>query len=145
MALKHMHNTGIVFEDLDAAVDFFVELGLEVEGRMQVEGAWVDQTVGLDDVRSDIAMLRTPDGHGRLELARYRHPRAIAGPADQPHNTIGMYRVMFEVDDLDDTLARLAKHGAELVREVAQYEDILRICYVRGPEGILVGLSEQLS
>jgi catechol 2,3-dioxygenase-like lactoylglutathione lyase family enzyme len=145
MALKRMHNTGIVFEDLDAAVAFFVELGMELEGRMQVEGPWVDQTVGLDDVRSEIAMLRTPDGDGRLELARYRHPEAIAGPPDQPHNTVGMYRVMFEVDDLDDTLARLAKHGAELVREVAQYEDILRICYVRGPEGILVGLSEQLT
>jgi catechol 2,3-dioxygenase-like lactoylglutathione lyase family enzyme len=145
MALKRMDNTGIVFEDLDAAVDFFLELGMELEGRMQVEGPWVDQTMGLDDVRCDIAMLRTPDGHGKLELAKYRHPQAIATPPDQPHNTIGMYRVMFEVDDLDDTLARLGKHGAVLVGEVAQYEDILRICYVRGPEGIFVGLAQNLN
>lgn len=144
MALRRMDNTGIVFEDLDAAVDFFTELGMEVEGRMQVEGPWVDQTMGLEDVRCDIAMLRTPDGHGKLELAKYRHPKAIGPPPDQPHNTVGMYRVMFEVDDLDDTLARLGKHGAELVGEVAQYEDILRICYVRGPEGIYVGLAQSL-
>lgn len=146
MALKRMDNTGIVFNDLDAAVAFFIELGLEVEGTTQVEGPWVDQTVGLDDVRCDIAMLRTPDSHGKLELSKYQRPQSVSAiPADQPHNTVGMYRIMFEVDDLDDTLARLGKHGAELVGEVAQYEDVYRLCYIRGPEGIIVGLAEQVS
>jgi catechol 2,3-dioxygenase-like lactoylglutathione lyase family enzyme len=141
-----MDNVGIVFDDLEAAVAFFEELGMEVEGRAQIEGPFADRTVGLDGVRCDVAMLRTPDGHGRLELARYLSPPPIAaGPDNPPHNTWGMHRVMFAVDDIDDVLARLRTHGAELVGEVAQYEDSYRLCYVRGPEGVFIGLAEQLN
>ncbi|GAB3426291.1 VOC family protein [Flindersiella endophytica] len=147
MAIKRMENVGIVFDDLDAAVAFFLELGMELEGRAQVEGSWADRCVGLDGVRCDIAMLRTPDGHSRLELAKYRSPAVIGtGRENPPHNTVGMHRVMFAVDDIDDVVARLrSKHGAELVGEVVRFEDSVRLCYVRGPEGIFVGLAEQIS
>ena len=119
---------------------------MELEGKAQIEGPWADRTVGLDGVRCDIAMLRTPDGHGRLELAKYRTPTAIsAGPKNPPHNTLGMHRVMFAVDDVDATVAGLRAHGAELVGEVVQYQDSYRLCYVRGPEGIIVALAQQLS
>ncbi|MEU6782029.1 VOC family protein [Nonomuraea angiospora] len=140
-----MDNVGIVFDDLEAAIAFFVELGMELEGKAQIEGLWADRAVGLDGVRSDIAMMRTPDGHGRLELAKYRTPAAIGAERENPApNTLGLHRVMFTVDDIDDVLARLRPHGAELLGEPAQYEDSHRLCYVRGPEGIIVGLAEQL-
>jgi catechol 2,3-dioxygenase-like lactoylglutathione lyase family enzyme len=145
MTIQRMDNVGIVVDDLEAAIAFFEELGMEVEGRAEIEGPWADRTVGLDGVRCDIAMLQTPDGHGRLELAKYRRPAAIAAPDNPPHNTVGMHRVMFAVDDIEDVIARLRTHGAELVGELAQYEDSYRLCYVRGPEGIIVGLAEQLS
>jgi len=146
MTIQRMDNVGIVVDDLEAAIAFFGELGMELEGKAQIEGLWADRTVGLDGVRCDIAMMRTPDGHGRLELAKYLTPAAIAaGPHNPPHNTLGMHRVMFAVDDIDATVAGLRAHGAELVGEVAQYEDSYRLCYVRGPEGIIVGLAEQLS
>lgn len=143
MTIKQMHNVGIVVDDMDAAVAYFAELGMEVEGTTQVEGPWADACVGLDGVRCDIAMLRTPDGHGRLELSRYLAPTPLAAPPDQQHNTIGMHRVMFMVDDLDDVLARLKPHGGEVVGGVASFGDSIRICYVRGPGDIFVGLSEQ--
>ena len=146
MTIQRMDNVGIVVDDLEAAVAFFVELGMELEGKAQIEGLWADRTVGLDGVRCDIAMMRTPDGHGRLELAKYHNPAAIgAGPHNPPHNTLGMHRVMFAVDDIEDVVARLRTHGAELVGEVAQYQDSDRLCYIRGPEGIIVALAEQLS
>jgi catechol 2,3-dioxygenase-like lactoylglutathione lyase family enzyme len=145
MTIKRMDNVGIVVEDLKAAIAFFVELGLELEGEMTVEGHWVDQTVGLDNVRSDIALLRTPDGHGKVELIRFVRPKAIGvRPANAPANTLGMGRIMFAVEDIGDTLTRLGKHGAELVGELAQYEDKYRLCYIRGPEGILVALAQEL-
>lgn len=145
MALQRIDNVGIVVDDLDAAVAFFTELGLEVEGRAPIEGLFADQTVGLDGVRSEIAMMRTPDGHGKLELATYHHPAAHRPePQDPPPNTLGLHRVMFAVDDLDDTLARLRPHGAELLGEVAEYEGIYRLCYLRGPAGIIVALAEQI-
>lgn len=140
-----MDNVGIVVDDLDAAIAFFTELGMEVEGRADIEGIWADQAVGLDGIQCEIAMLRTPDGHGRLELSRYRSPEASEmSPRNPPHNIIGMHRVMFAVDDLDDTIARLRTHGAELLGEVANYENVYRLCYVRGPAGIIVGLAEQV-
>ncbi len=140
-----MDHVGIVVDDLAAAIAFFVELGLELEGEMPVEGRWVDRVVGLDDVRVDMAMLRTPDGHGRLELTKFHRPTAIsAEPEDAPANTLGIRNVMFAVDDIEDVLARLRARGAEIVGEVAQYEDTYRLCYVRGPEGVLVALAEQL-
>ena len=146
MAIKRMDNVLIVVEDMDAVVSFFVELGMEVEGRGPVEGPWVERVIGIDDVRQDIAMLRTPDGHGRVELAMFHTPKAVRSePADAPANTLGIRRIMFAVDDIDDVVARLRAHGAELVGELAQYEDSYRLCYVRGPEGIIVGLAEQLS
>ena len=146
MTIQRMDNVGIVFDDLEAAIAFFVELGMELEGTAQVEGLVADQCVGLEGVRCDIAMMRTPGGHGRLELAKYRSPGVIAAnPQNPPHNTVGMHRVMFAVDDIEDVVTRLRTHGAELVGEVAQFEDSYRLCYVRGPEGIFVGLAEQLS
>ena len=146
MTVQRMDNVGIVFDDLAAAIAFFVELGLELEGEMPVEGPWVDRVVGLDGVRVDIAMMRTPDGHSRLELTKFHRPTAIsAEPTNAPANTLGIRRIMFAVDDIDDVVARLQKHGAELVGEVAQYEDKYRLCYLRGPEGIIVALAEQLS
>lgn len=146
MTIQRMDNVGIVVDDLEAAVAFFGELGMELEGKAQIEGLWADRTVGLDGVRCDIAMMRTPDGHGRLELAKYHNPAAIdASSHNPPHNTLGMHRVMFAVDDIEDVVLRLHTHGAELVGELAQYQDSYRLCYVRGPEGIIVALAEQLS
>ena len=141
-----MDNVGIVVDDLEAALAFFADLGMELEGTAPVEGRWVDRVVGLDNVRVDIAMMRTPDGHGRLELTRFHTPRAVrAEPDNASANTLGIRRIMFAVDDIEDVVARLRKHGAELMGEVAQHEDKYRLCYVRGPEGILVALAEQLS
>ena len=139
-----MDNVGIVVESLDAAVSFFVELGLELEGRSTIEGEWAGRVTGLGDQRVEIAMLRTPDGHSRLELSRFLTPAPVADHRNAPVNALGHLRVMFAVDDLDDTLARLRSHGAELVDDVVQYEDMYRLCYIRGPERILIGLAEQL-
>ena len=140
-----MDNVLLVVDDLQAAVAFFTELGLELEGQTTVEGQWVDRVVGLGGVRSDIAMMRTPDGRGRLELDKFHTPKAIrAEPEDAPVNTLGIRRIMFAVADIDDVVARLKKHGAELIGEVTQYEDKYRLCYLRGPEGIIIALSEQL-
>ncbi|MFE4858432.1 VOC family protein [Streptomyces sp. NPDC056670] len=145
MAIQRMDNVGIVVEDLDAAIAFFAELGMELEGRAEVQGLVADQCTGLDGVHCDIAMLRTPDGHSRLELAKYRSPEAISTePRDRPHNIVGTHRVMFAVDSLEDTVARLRPHGAQLVGEIARFEDSYLLCYLRGPEGIIVGLAEQL-
>ncbi|MET9555907.1 VOC family protein [Streptomyces sp. NPDC006645] len=142
MTIQRMDNVLIVVEDLDAAVAFFVELGMELEGRSPVEGRWVERVIGLDDVRQEIAMLRTPDGHGRIELAMFHTPKAIsAGPRNAPTNTLGIRRIMFAVEDIEGVIARLRTHGAELVGELAD-EDNYRLCYVRGPEGIVVGLAE---
>jgi catechol 2,3-dioxygenase-like lactoylglutathione lyase family enzyme len=145
MTLKRMDNVLIVVEDLEAAKAFFAELGMELEGQAFVEGPWVDITVGLDGVRADIATMRTPDGHGRVELTRFHTPPAVrAEPANAPANALGIRRIMFAVDDLDDVVGRLRTHGAELVGEIAQYGDSYRLCFVRGPEGFIVGLAEQL-
>ncbi len=145
MSVRRLDNVGIVVEDLAAAIAFFTELGLELEGEMPVEGRWVDRIIGLDDVRVDIAMMRTPDGHGRVELARYRRPEVVRlEPKNPPANTLGLTRIMFAVDDIDDVVARLQAHGGELVGEIAQYEDKYRLCYLRGPAGIIVALAEQL-
>ncbi len=139
-------NVLIVVDDLKAVTAFFVELGLELEGEMTVEGQWVDRVVGLDGVRNDIAMMRTPDGHGRLELVKFHRPTAIsAEPKNAPVNTLGIRRIMFAVEDIEEVLARLQAHGATLVGELAQYEDKYLLCYVRGPEGIIIALAEQLS
>jgi catechol 2,3-dioxygenase-like lactoylglutathione lyase family enzyme len=142
MSILRMDNVGIVVDDLKAAIAFFVELGLELEGEATVEGRLVDRIVGLDGVRSDIAMLRTPDGHSRLELTKFHTPPATTAEPNAPVNTLGMGRIMFAVDNIEDVLARLQAHGAELVGEVVRYEDSYRLCYVRGPEGIIVGLAE---
>jgi len=146
MTIQRMDNVLIVVEDIDAVISFFVELGMELEGKGPVEGPWVERVIGIDDVRQDVAMLRTPDGHGRVELAMFHQPEAItAEPKNAPANTLGIRRIMFAVDDIDEVVARLLAHGAELVGELAQYEDVYRLCYVRGPEGIIVGLAEQLN
>jgi catechol 2,3-dioxygenase-like lactoylglutathione lyase family enzyme len=145
MTILRMDNVGIVVDDLKAAIAFFVELGLELVGEATVEGRLVDRIVGLDGVRSDIAMLRTPDGHSRLELTKFHTPPATTAEPNAPVNTLGMGRIMFAVDNIEDVLARLQAHGAELVGEVVRYEDSYRLCYVRGPEGIIVALSEPLS
>jgi catechol 2,3-dioxygenase-like lactoylglutathione lyase family enzyme len=146
MTLQRMDNVLIVVEDLEAAKAFFVELGMELEGEAQVEGRWVDQTVGLDGVRADIAMMRAPDGHGRVELTKFHTPPAVrAEPESAPANALGIRRIMFAVQGIDDVVARLRSHGAELLGEIAQYEDIHRLCFMRGPEGIIIGLAEQLS
>ena len=139
-----MDNVGIVVESLDAAVSFFAELGLELEGRAMVEGEWAGRVTGLRDQRVEIAMMRTPDGHSRLELSRFLTPPALEDHRNAPVNALGYLRVMFAVDDIDETLARLLKRGARLVGEVVQYEDVYRLCYVRGPEGILIGLAERI-
>ena len=139
-----MDNVGIVVESLDAAISFFAELGLELEGRATIEGEWAGRVTGLGDQRVEIAMMRTPDGHSRLELSRFLTPPAVADHRNAPVNTLGYLRVMFAVDDVDDTLARLRKHGVQLVGEVVQYEDAYRLCYIRGPEGLLIGLAEEL-
>lgn len=144
--LLRMDNILIVVNDLEAARTFFTALGMELEGETTVEGPWVDRVVGLNGVRADIAMLRTPDGHSRVELTRFHTPSAVrAEPESAPANTLGIRRIMFAVEDIDDVVARLHSHGAELVGEIAQYEDIYRLCFLRGPEGILIGLAEQLS
>lgn len=142
--LPRIDNVGIVVEDLKTAIAFFVELGMELEGETTVEGQWVDRVVGLDGVQSDIAMMRTPDGGSRLELSKFQKPTAIRTEPNIPINTLGKHRIMFAVTDIDDVVARLKKRGAELVGEVVQYEDIYRLCYLRGPEGIIVALAEQL-
>ena len=143
--IERMDNVLIVVEDLEAAKGFFTELGMELEGETQVEGPWADNTVGLDGVRADIAMLRTPDGHGRVELSRFHTPAAVrAEPENAPANALGIRRIMFTVDDIEEVVGRLRRHGAELVREIAQYDDSYRLCFVRGPEGILIGLAEEI-
>jgi catechol 2,3-dioxygenase-like lactoylglutathione lyase family enzyme len=140
--LLRMDNVLIVVDDLEAAKAFFAELGMELEGETTVEGRWVDRVVGLNDVRADITMMRTPDGHSRVELTKFHTPPAVrAEPESAPANTLGIRRIMFAVDDV---VARLRSHGAELVGEIAQYEDIYRLCFLRGPEGIIIGLAEQL-
>src|ERR671931_1447192 len=145
MALKRMDNAGIVVEDLVGTIDFFRELGLELEGQATIEGEWAGRVTGLGDQHVEIAMMRTPDGHSRLELSRFLTPRAVADHRNAPVNALGYLRVMFAVDDIDDTLARLSKRGAELVSsEVVQYEDVYRLCYIRGPEGLLIGLAQEL-
>jgi catechol 2,3-dioxygenase-like lactoylglutathione lyase family enzyme len=147
MTLQRMDNVLIVVDDLEAAKAFFAELGMELDGETAVEGPWVDRVVGLNGVRADIAMMRTPDGHGRVELTKFHTPPAIrADPESASANTLGIRRIMFAVDDIEDIVARLRNsHGAELVGEIAQYEDIYRLCYLRGPEGIIIGLAEELS
>src|SRR5215471_12736629 len=142
--LKRMDNVGIAVESLDAAISFFVELGLKLEGRAMVEGEWAGRVTGLGLQRVEIAMLVTPDGHSRLELSRFLTPSVIADHRNAPVNALGYLRVMFTVDDIDEALARLRKRGAQLVGEVVQYEEAYRLCYIRGPEGILIGLAEEL-
>ncbi|MGB0871734.1 MAG: VOC family protein [Solirubrobacterales bacterium] len=146
MAIQRMDNVLIVVDDLAVVQTFFIDLGMVLDGATQVEGPWVDQTVGLENVRADIVMLKTPDGHGRLELTKFHSPEAVrAEQENAPPNALGLRRVMFAVDDIDETVASaIAKHDGELLGEVAQYEDIYRLCYLRGPEGIIVGLAEQL-
>jgi catechol 2,3-dioxygenase-like lactoylglutathione lyase family enzyme len=145
MSLQRMDNVLIVVDDLEAAKAFFLELGMELEGQTHIQGRWVDQILALDNVRSEIALLRTPDGHGKVELSKFHSPAAVRGESRHaPVNTLGIRRIMFAVDDLDAVVARLRPHGAELVGDIAQYEDMYRLCFVRGPEGIIVGLAEQL-
>ena len=144
MTVKRMDNVGIVVEDLDTAIGFFTELGLELEGRAPVMGPWADRVTGLRDQHVEVAMMRTPDGHSRLELSRFLAPQVISDHRNAPVNALGYLRVMFAVDDLEDTLARLTKHGATVVDQVVQYEDQYRLCYIRGPEGLLIGLAQQL-
>jgi catechol 2,3-dioxygenase-like lactoylglutathione lyase family enzyme len=146
MTIQRMDNVLIVVEDLEAAKAFFAELGMELEGETTVEGDWVGRVIGLDEVRADITMMRTPDGHGRVELTRFHMPPAVrAEPENAPANALGIRRIMFAVDDIDDVVARLRSHGAELLDEIAQYRDAYRLCFLRGPEGIIIGLAEQLS
>jgi len=146
MTIQRMDNVLIVVEDLEAAKAFFAELGMELEGETTVEGDWAGRVIGLNDVRADITMMLTPDGHGRVELTRFHTPPAVrAEPENAPANALGIRRIMFAVDDIDDVVARLRNHGAELLDEIAQYEDIYRLCFLRGPEGIIIGLAEQLS
>jgi catechol 2,3-dioxygenase-like lactoylglutathione lyase family enzyme len=145
MTLLRMDNVGVVVDDLEAAKAFFAELGMELEGEMSLGGHLVDRLLGLDDVRDDVAMMRMPDGHGRIELTKFHTPTVKAEAEIASPNTLGIRRIMFAVDDIDDTLARLRNHGAELVGEVVQYGDSYRLCYVRGPEGILVALAQPLS
>lgn len=145
MALKRMDNVGIVVEDLAATIDFFRELGLELEGQGTIEGEWAGRVTGLGDQHVEIAMMRTPDGHSRLELSRFLRPPVIADHRNAPVNALGYLRVMFTVDDIDATLERLRTRGAQLVGEVVQYKDVYRLCYIRGPEGLLIGLAQELS
>lgn len=144
MSIKRMDNVGIVVEDLDAAIEFFTELGLELEGRAPIQGDWADGVTGLHQQHVEIAMMRTPDGHSRLELSRFLAPAVVADHRHAPVNSLGYLRVMFTVDDIDDTLARLTKRGATLVGKVVDYQNIYRLCYIRGPEGILLGLAQEL-
>jgi catechol 2,3-dioxygenase-like lactoylglutathione lyase family enzyme len=140
-----MDNVAIVVNDLKAAIEFFTELGLVLDGEATVEGEWVDRIVGLEGVRSDIAMMRTPDGQGKIELTKFQKPGAVGAKSNAPVNALGMGRIMFAVEDIDDVLARLQGRGAKLVGEVVQYEDAYRLCYIRGPEGILIALAQELS
>ncbi len=144
MALKRMDNVGIVVESLDTAISFFAELGMKLEGRTMIEGEWAGRVTGLGLQRVEIAMMVTPDGHNRLEISRFLAPPVVADHRSAPVNALGYLRVMFTVEDIDDTLARLGQRGAELVGEVVQYQDIYRLCYIRGPEGILIGLAQEL-
>ena len=144
MALRRMDNVGIVVDDLATTIEFFRELGLELEGQFTIEGEWSGRVTGLRDQRVEVAMMRTPDGHSRLELSRFVTPPVVADHRNAPVNALGYLRVMFAVDDLDDTLARLRKHGAELVDEVVRYEDAYRLCYIRAPDGLLIGLAQEL-
>lgn len=144
MAVRRMDNIGIVVDDLPATIAFFRELGLELEGQATIEGEWAGRVTGLRGQRVQIAMMRTPDGHSRLELSRFLTPAAVADHRNAPVNALGYLRVMFAVDDMDDTLNRLGKHGAQLVGEVVQYEDAYRLCYIRGPEGLLIGLAQEI-
>jgi catechol 2,3-dioxygenase-like lactoylglutathione lyase family enzyme len=145
MTLKRMDNVGIVVESLDAAISFFVELGLKLEGRATIEGEWAGRVTGLGPQHVEIAMLVTPDGHSRLELSRFLTPPVVADHRNAPVNALGYLRVMFTVDDIDETLARLRRRGAQLVGELVQYEEVYRLCYIRGPEGLLIGLAEELT
>ncbi|MEU8226542.1 VOC family protein [Kribbella sp. NPDC048915] len=143
MAVEEMNNVGIVVDDLQQAIAFFTELGLELEGEADIQGSWADRAVGLDGIHCRIAMMRTPDGHGRLELSQYHSPAVLDfTPKNPPHNILGMHRVMYKVDDLDDTIARLDRLGGELIGEIAEYGDQVRLCYYRGPAGIILGLAE---
>jgi len=144
MTLKRMDNVGIVVEDLDTAIAFFRELGLNLEGRATIEGEWAGRITGLGDQCVEIAMMSTPDGHSRLELSRFIKPRTVADHRNAPVNALGYLRVMFAVDDIDQTLERLHKHRAQLVGDVVQYKDMYRLCYIRGPEGLLIGLAQEL-
>ena len=144
MTLKRMYNVGIVVEDIDAAIEFFTELGLNLEGRAPIEGDWADGVTGLRDMRVEIAMMRTPDGHSRLGMSRFLARPVVADHRSAPVNALGYLRVMFTVEDLDDTLAHLVKRGAKIVGKVVRYEDVYRLCYIRGPEGILVGLAQEI-
>ncbi len=144
MTIKRMDNVGIVVESLDAVIPFFVELGLKLEGRATIQGEWAGRVTGLGNQHVEIAMLVTPDGHSRLELSRFLSPPVVADHRNAPVNALGYLRVMFTVDDIDDTLARLRKRGAQLVGDVVQYEEAYRLCYIRGPEGLLIGLAEEL-
>lgn len=144
MTIKRMDNVGIVVEHIDVAIEFFTELGLELEGRAPIEGDWADGVTGLRGMRVEIAMMRTPDGRSRLEISRFLAPPVVADHRNAPVNALGYLRIMFAVENLDDTLSRLGKLGAKLVGEIVQYEQIYRLCYIRGPEGILIGLSEEL-
>jgi catechol 2,3-dioxygenase-like lactoylglutathione lyase family enzyme len=144
MALKRMDSVGIVVEDLGGAIDFFLELGLELEGRANIEGEWAGRVTGLGDQRVEIAMMRTPDGHSRLELSRFLAPAVVADHRNAPVNALGYLRIMFAVDEIDETLERLRTHGAKLVGEVVQYKNAYRLCYIRGPEGLLIGLAQEL-
>jgi catechol 2,3-dioxygenase-like lactoylglutathione lyase family enzyme len=145
MALKRMDNVGIVVEDLDATIDFFLEVGLELEGRAMIEGEWAGRVTGLGDQHVEIVMMRTPDGHSRLELSRFLRPAVIADHRTATVNALGYLRAMFAVDDIGETLERLRTHGAQLVGEVVDYKDVYRLCYIRGPEGLLIGLAQELS
>ena len=139
-----MDNVGIVVENLSATIDFFCELGLELEGQATIEGEWAGRVTGLGDQHVEIAMMRTPDGHGRLELSRFLRPAVVADHRNAPVNALGYLRVMFAVDDIDDTVARLQSRGAQLVGEIVRYEDAYKLCYIRGPEGLLIGLAQEL-
>ena len=144
MTVKRMDNVGIVVEDIDAAVEFFTELGLTLEGRTPIEGEWAGRVTGVRGQRVEIAMMRTPDGHSRLELSRFLRPPVVADHRNAPVNALGYLRAMFTVDDIDETLEKLRKRGAQLVGEVVQYKDVYRLCYIRGPEGLLIGLAQEL-
>ena len=144
MTVKRMDNIGIVVDDIDTAIKFFNELGLELEGRAPIEGDWADGVTGLQNMRVEIAMLRTPDGHSRLELSRFIAPPVVADHRNVPVNSLGYLRIMFTVEDIDNTLARLGRHRAVLVGEIVQYQDTYRLCYIRGPEGILIGLAQEI-